>query len=198
MPDPPTNGATTHDPERRLQEGVGATRTPAAMPAGNEEAAIAKAFPSVPVRLQPKAGIPKRRIPGQRVLNRFTNFPTDDEFAPIDSRSDFRALARGVEIDPELAPDDNEGARNVRREYTITLVPRTRLETAELFTIDRECEAQNPGYFTLHSGQHYFYDADRALFENPGLSGPKYHLNVNSGIHARKTSDSHNFLGERN
>jgi len=197
IPDLPTDSATTHDPGRRLREGVGATRTLAAMPACNEEAAIAKTFPGVPVRLQLKTEIPKHRIAGQRVLNRFTNFPTDDEFAPIDSRSDFRALARGVGVDSELAPADNEGARTVGREYTITLVPRTRLETIELSPIDRECEAQNPGYFTFHSGQHYFYDADRALFENAGLSGPKYHLNIGSGIHARKTSDSHNFQEER-
>lgn len=87
IPDPLISGATTHDPARRLREGVGAIRRLAAMLACNEEAALAKDFPGAPSHLQLKVEIPKLRITGQKNRNRFTNLPTDDEFPSIGSRT---------------------------------------------------------------------------------------------------------------
>jgi UDP-N-acetylglucosamine 2-epimerase (non-hydrolysing) len=42
-------------------------------------------------------------------------------------------------------------------------------------------------YFTLHTGQHYSYEMDRALFEDLELPQPEYNLDVGSGTHAEQT-----------
>ena len=51
----------------------------------------------------------------------------------------------------------------------------------------RECDRLNLDYFILHSGQHYSYEMDRIFFEQLGLPGAKYNLDVGSGSHGEQT-----------
>ncbi len=53
--------------------------------------------------------------------------------------------------------------------------------------IIRECERLGLDYFILHSGQHYSYEMDRIFFEQLGLPGAKYNLDVGSGSHGEQT-----------
>ena len=53
--------------------------------------------------------------------------------------------------------------------------------------IIRECERLDLDYFILHSGQHYSYEMDRIFFEQLGLVGAKYNLDVGSGSHGEQT-----------
>ena len=53
--------------------------------------------------------------------------------------------------------------------------------------IIRACDRLNLDYFILHSGQHYSYEMDRVFFEQLGLAGAKYNLDVGSGSHGEQT-----------
>ena len=69
----------------------------------------------------------------------------------------------------------------------IAIIPGTRPEIIKMSPIIRACEALGEDYFTLHTGQHYSYDMDRAFFEDLELPEPKYNLDVGSGTHAEQT-----------
>lgn len=63
----------------------------------------------------------------------------------------------------------------------------THPEIIKMSPIIRACETQGVNYFVLHTGQHYAYDMDRAIFEGLDLPDPEYNLNVGSGTHAEQT-----------
>jgi UDP-N-acetylglucosamine 2-epimerase (non-hydrolysing) len=69
----------------------------------------------------------------------------------------------------------------------IAIILGTRPEIIKMSPIIRACEALGEDYFTLHTGQHYSYDMDRAFFEDLELPEPKYNLDVGSGTHAKQT-----------
>lgn len=69
----------------------------------------------------------------------------------------------------------------------IAIILGTRPEIIKMSPIIRACEAQGEDYFTLHTGQHYSYELDRAFFEDLELPKPKYNLDVGSGTHAAQT-----------
>lgn len=69
----------------------------------------------------------------------------------------------------------------------LTIILGTRPEIIKMSPIIRECEERGFDYFTLHTGQHYSYEMDRALFEDLELPEPKYNLDVGSGTHAEQT-----------
>jgi len=69
----------------------------------------------------------------------------------------------------------------------IAIILGTRPEIIKMSPIIRACEALGEDYFTLHTGQHYSYEMDRAFFEDLELPEPKYNLDVGSGTHAEQT-----------
>lgn len=69
----------------------------------------------------------------------------------------------------------------------IAIILGTRPEIIKMSPIIRACDAQGEDYFTLHTGQHYSYELDRAFFEDLELPEPKYNLDVGSGTHAEQT-----------
>lgn len=69
----------------------------------------------------------------------------------------------------------------------ITIILGTRPEIIKMSPIIRECEEKDIEYFTLHTGQHYSYEMDRAFFEDLELPEPRYNLDVGSGTHAEQT-----------
>jgi UDP-N-acetylglucosamine 2-epimerase (non-hydrolysing) len=42
-------------------------------------------------------------------------------------------------------------------------------------------------FFVIHTGQHYSYEMDGAIFENLALEEPAYNLRAGSGSHAEET-----------
>ncbi len=69
----------------------------------------------------------------------------------------------------------------------IAIILGTRPEIIKMSPIIRACEALGEDYFTLHTGQHYSYEMDRAFFEDLELPQPEYNLDVGSGTHAEQT-----------
>ena len=69
----------------------------------------------------------------------------------------------------------------------IAIILGTRPEIIKMSPIIRACEILGEDYFTLHTGQHYSYEMDRAFFEDLELPQPKYNLDVGSGTHAEQT-----------
>lgn len=69
----------------------------------------------------------------------------------------------------------------------IAIILGTRPEIIKMSPIIRACEALGEDYFTLHTGQHYSYEMDRAFFEDLKLPQPEYNLDVGSGTHAEQT-----------
>ncbi|MDI6846762.1 MAG: UDP-N-acetylglucosamine 2-epimerase (non-hydrolyzing) [Candidatus Bathyarchaeia archaeon] len=69
----------------------------------------------------------------------------------------------------------------------ISIVLGTRPEIVKMSPIIRECERLDLDHFILHTGQHYSYNMERVFFEQLGLPGAKYNLNVGSGSHAEQT-----------
>jgi len=69
----------------------------------------------------------------------------------------------------------------------IAIILGTRPEIIKMSPIIRACEALGEDYFTLHTGQHYSYEMDRAFFEDLELPEPRYNLDVGSGTHAEQT-----------
>jgi len=69
----------------------------------------------------------------------------------------------------------------------IAIVLGTRPEIIKMSPIIRECEHLNVDFFILHTGQHYSYNMDKVFFDQLGLPGAKYNLDVGSGSHAEQT-----------
>ncbi len=69
----------------------------------------------------------------------------------------------------------------------IAIILGTRPEIIKMSPIIRACEALGEDYFTLHTGQHYSYEMDRAFFDDLELPEPEYNLDVGSGTHAEQT-----------
>jgi UDP-N-acetylglucosamine 2-epimerase (non-hydrolysing) len=63
----------------------------------------------------------------------------------------------------------------------------TRPEIIKMSPIIREYQRLNLNYLSIHTGQHYSYELDRAFFEDLELPEPDYNLNVGSGTHASQT-----------
>ncbi|MDI3327542.1 MAG: UDP-N-acetylglucosamine 2-epimerase (non-hydrolyzing) [Alicyclobacillaceae bacterium] len=68
------------------------------------------------------------------------------------------------------------------------IVVGTRPEIIKMAPVIRECEARGLDYRLVHSGQHYDYAMDRAIFERFGLPEPHVNLGVGSGSHAAVTA----------
>ena len=69
----------------------------------------------------------------------------------------------------------------------IAIILGTRPKIIKISSIIRECDRLALDYFIMHSGQHYSYEMDRVFFEQLGLPGAKYNLDVGSGSHGEQT-----------
>ena len=69
----------------------------------------------------------------------------------------------------------------------IAIVLGTRPEIIKMSPIVRECQRRGLDHFVLHTGQHYSYAMDRVFFEELGLPGAKYNLEVGSGLQGEQT-----------
>jgi len=69
----------------------------------------------------------------------------------------------------------------------ISIILGTRPEIIKFSPIIREFERLGLDFFILHSGQHYSYNLDRVFFEQLGLPGVRYNLDVGSGSHGLQT-----------
>ncbi|MBX6395553.1 MAG: UDP-N-acetylglucosamine 2-epimerase (non-hydrolyzing) [Alicyclobacillaceae bacterium] len=64
----------------------------------------------------------------------------------------------------------------------------TRPEIIKMAPVIRECEGRKLDYRLVHSGQHYDYAMDRAVFERFHLPDPHVNLQVGSGTHGEITA----------
>ncbi len=71
----------------------------------------------------------------------------------------------------------------------IAIILGIRPEIIKMSPIFRACETLGESYCTLHSGQHYSYEMDRAFFEDLELPQPEHNLDVSSGAHAKQTGE---------
>lgn len=62
----------------------------------------------------------------------------------------------------------------------VSIVLGPRPEIIKMAPVIRECERLALDYFIVHTGQHYSYNMDEALFDELKLSDPKYHSDVGS------------------
>jgi len=69
----------------------------------------------------------------------------------------------------------------------VSIILGTRPEIIKFSPIIREFERLGLDFFILHSGQHYSYSLDRVFFEQLGLPGARYNLDVGSGSHGLQT-----------
>jgi len=69
----------------------------------------------------------------------------------------------------------------------VAVVLGTRPEIIKMSPVVRECMRLGLDYFVLHTGQHYSYSLDRVFFEELGLPGAAYNLDVGSGCHGEQT-----------
>jgi UDP-N-acetylglucosamine 2-epimerase (non-hydrolysing) len=64
----------------------------------------------------------------------------------------------------------------------------TRPEVIKMSPIIRACVRQQADFFMLHTGQHYSFEMDKALFDDLDLPAPRYRLDVGSGDHGEQTA----------
>lgn len=69
----------------------------------------------------------------------------------------------------------------------IAIILSTRSEIIKMSPIIWICEVLGEAYSMLHAGQRYFYEMDRAFFEDLEFPQPKYNLDVGSGTHDEQT-----------
>jgi len=69
----------------------------------------------------------------------------------------------------------------------IAIVLGMRPEIIKMSPIIRESERRGLDYFTLHTGQRYYYEMDRVFFYEFSLPSAKYNLDVGSGSQAEQT-----------
>lgn len=72
-------------------------------------------------------------------------------------------------------------------EPPLAIVLGTRPEIIKMAPIVRACRQQEVPFYILHTGQHYSYSMDQAFFEDLGIPGAKYNLEVGSGAPGAQT-----------
>ncbi len=70
----------------------------------------------------------------------------------------------------------------------IAVILGTRPEIIKMAPIIRELEKSGADFFILHTGQHYSYNLDKALFEQLMLPQARYNIEAGSGSHAEQTA----------
>ena len=70
----------------------------------------------------------------------------------------------------------------------IAVILGTRPEIIKMAPVIRELEKSGADFFILHTGQHYSYNLDRALFKQLMLPQARYNIEAGSGSHAEQTS----------
>ena len=70
----------------------------------------------------------------------------------------------------------------------IGIVLGTRPEVIKMSPIIRACIRRDADFFLLHTGQHYSFEMDKALFDELDLPVPRYRLDVGSGGHGEQTA----------
>lgn len=69
----------------------------------------------------------------------------------------------------------------------VAIVLGTRPEIIKMAPVIRELEKRASDFCIIHTGQHYSYNLDKVFFEQLGLPGARYNLEVGSGSHAEQT-----------
>lgn len=70
----------------------------------------------------------------------------------------------------------------------VAVILGTRPEIIKMAPVIRELERRKEDYFVLHTGQHYSYNLDMALFEQMELPLARHNLDVGSGTHGEETA----------
>ena len=70
----------------------------------------------------------------------------------------------------------------------IGIILGTRPEIIKMAGIITLCENEGLDYFVLHTGQHYSYNMDRAIYQDLKLPDPRYNLKIGSSTHAQNTA----------
>jgi UDP-N-acetylglucosamine 2-epimerase len=63
----------------------------------------------------------------------------------------------------------------------IGIILGTRPEVIKMSPIIRACIRQHADFFLLHTGQHYSFEMDKALFDELDLPEPRYRLDGGGG-----------------
>ena len=79
------------------------------------------------------------------------------------------------------------GAREVGGRGRTAIVLGTRPEIIKMSPVIRAFKKFNLDFYVLHTGQHYSFNMDRAIFEKLGLETPLHNLGTGSGTHGEET-----------